>query len=104
MIVLMSIGASSLAIAQTPPSESTSPSSPSTQQTPNEKPTTGSSTSRPASASSPHQREALNKQTHEQMMKDCIAKERAQNADVSKDDAKAACKDQLKASSEPTNR
>jgi len=40
---------------------------------------------------------------HDQMMKDCIAKERAANSAMSKSDAKKACKEQMKSSSEHSN-
>lgn len=103
MLALVCVGASGLAIAQaqTPPPNTTSPST-SSQPAPKEAPTTDSSAS-PSSASSPHQRQATGKES-DQMMKDCIAKERAANSALSKSDAKKACKEQMKSSSEPSNR
>lgn len=94
VVALMCIGASGMAIAQNAP-----PPDASSQPTPNETPAPGTSTSRPASASSPHQRQALGKQTHDEMMKDCIAKARTQNSNLSTSDAKKACKEQMKSES-----
>lgn len=103
MIALICMGASGLTLAQTTPSQDSSSSS-SSQRTPTEAPTTDSSASNPASASSPHQRQAMAKGSSDKMMKDCVAKQRAQNSGVSKKDATNTCKEQMKSTSEPTNR
>lgn len=103
-MVCMAAGGLAAAQTQTPPSQDNTSSPSSSQRTPTEAPATGSSTSSPASASSPHQRQAMAKGTSDKMMKDCMAKERAQNSSMSKSDAKKACKEQMKSSSEPANR
>jgi hypothetical protein len=87
LIALLCVGASDLAVAQTEP---TSP-------TPKEAPTTPSNASTPASASSPHQRQAMSKEPTSQQMKDCIAKQKSENSNMSKDEAKKACKAEFKA-------
>ena len=99
LIALACLGATGLAVAQTSPSQDTT--SP-----PKEAPTTSSSTSNPSSASSPHQRQAMGKEPNAQMMKDCIAKQRAQDSSMSKSDAKKACKEEMKEekSNSPKNR
>jgi hypothetical protein len=102
VIAFVCLGATGVAVAQTTPSEDTT--SPSTQrQTPKEAPTTSSSASSPASASSPHQRQATGKESNSKMMKDCVAKQRAQNSSMSKSDAKKACEEEMKSNSS-TNR
>jgi len=104
LIALACLGATGLAVAQTSPSQDTT--SPSTSSQPKEAPTTSSSTSSPSSASSPHQRQAMGKEPNAQMMKDCIAKQRAQDSSMSKSDAKKACKEEMKEekSNSPKNR
>ena len=89
LLALVCAGASGWVFgqAQTPTSPDTPP------RTPNEAPAPGQSTSRPADASSPHQRQATGK---EDDLKGCIAKERSQNSGMSKEDAKKACKEQMK--------
>jgi hypothetical protein len=89
LLALVCVGASGLVFgqAETPPSQDTSP------RTPNETAAPGKSTSRPSDASSPHQRQATNK---EDEMKGCIAKERSQNSGMSKEEAKKVCKEQMK--------
>jgi hypothetical protein len=98
VLALVCVGVSDLAIAQaqTTPSGTTPPS----QSTPKEAPTTGNSASQPSSASSPHQRQVTGK-ANDQVMKDCIAKQRAANTSLSKDAAKQACKTQMKSSPQP---
>ena len=72
-------------------SPQTNPPSSSSQETP---PANGAE---PSSASSPHQREATGgKAMHDQMMKDCIAKEQANNASTTEAQAKKTCKAQMK--------
>jgi hypothetical protein len=80
LFALLSAGALGFAVAQTPqpPPESSSPSS----------------------ASTPHQEHATEgKGKHEQMMKECVAKEQARDSALSKDDAKKNCKTQMKSTS-----
>lgn len=102
MLTFVCMGVSGLALAQTPPSQDTTPPSTSTPRAPNEAPATDSSASRPQDASSPHQRQATGKKSHEEMMKNCIANARAQDSSMSKEDAKKTCKEQMK--SMPTDR
>jgi len=94
------IGAGSFAVAQQPSaSRDTSPprtTSPSAQ---TEAPTTSSTN--PSAASSPHQRQAMAKGSSDNVLKDCIAQQRSEHSGMSKRDAKKACKEQLKSSSEP---
>jgi hypothetical protein len=87
-----------LAVAQTSPSQETSPpSSTSHQSPPKEAPTTSSNASTPSSASSPHQRQAMSKEPNAQQMKECVAKQRAQNTSMTSSAAKKACKEEFKA-------
>jgi hypothetical protein len=80
--------------AQTPPSDTTPPpSSSSPAETP---PANGAE---PSAASSPHQREATGKAAHDQMMKDCIARQQADNQGTTAAQAKKTCKAQMKAQS-----
>jgi hypothetical protein len=90
MLALMCVGVSGLAVAQTTPSQDTP-------RYPNESPTTSSSATAPADTSKSHQ--AMNNKSHEQMMKDCVAKERSQNTSMSKEAAQKTCKDQMKSMS-----
>lgn len=103
MLALVCAAPCALVFAQNepPPSDTTTPST--SQPAPKEAPTTERSTARPSSASSPHQRQATGKEPHAQMMKDCIAKERAADSSMSEKTAKKNCKDQMK-SSESSNR
>ena len=108
LIALIAITPVGFAMAQTtPPQDETSPSAASS---PHQRDTTQSNTqeapattsSDPAAASTPHQRQATADSTadstasHKKMMKDCIAKERANDSSLSKDQAKKACKEQMK--------
>jgi hypothetical protein len=111
VFTLISMSSAGLALAQTPPAQdSTSPSaasSPSQRQATKtesqEAPATNGTD--PSAASTPHQNQATHgadKAKHEQMMKDCMAKERAKDSSMSKDDAKKNCMDQMKMSSDKT--
>lgn len=86
LLILISMASTTLAFAQTtPPPPSETP------------PTSGAE---PSSASSPHQREVtengMTKSQHEQMMKDCVKKERQKDSSMSKEQAKKTCTDQMK--------
>ena len=72
ILMLMSVAPATFAIAQTP------------QPTP--------STTEPSSASSPHQRQTM----HDQMMKECVMKERQKNSSMSQDQLKMKCQNELK--------
>jgi len=104
LITLVCVAASGLAMAQTSPSQDTTSPSTSTQNPTKESPTTSSSASHPASASSPHQRQALAKEPSAQQVKDCVAKQRAEDSSVSEKDAKKTCKAQLKEEMNSKNR
>ena len=99
-----------LALAQTSPqTDSTSPSAASS---PHQRESTSSSSSEsmtggdtsPAAASSPHQQEAISSNEngqsgHKESMKDCMAKQRAGNSSMSKDDARKACRAKMQSNS-----
>lgn len=95
LVLALGLASAAGAWAQTPPSQTSPPSSSSsTTETP---PANGAE---PSSASSPHQRQAMgDKGSHDQMMKDCIAKEQAANASTTAAQAKKTCKQQMKANS-----
>jgi hypothetical protein len=112
LFALISVASTGFAIAQTPPSQDTSPSSASspaqrdsTSTPATEAPATNGTN--PAAASTPHQQEAtkgtmaggMDKAKHDKMLKDCVTKERAKDSSLSKDDAKKTCMDQMKMSS-----
>jgi hypothetical protein len=84
-----------MALAQTPSPQNNPPSS-------KEAPTTSSSTSNPSAASSPHQRQAMNKEPSAQQMKECVNKHRSADSNMTVTDAKKACRDEFKASA-PTS-
>ena len=116
-LALISMAATGLAFAQTPPAQDQS--SPSSASSPSQRETTSSSATEapatsgaePSDASSPHQQQATEggtagKAKHDQMMKDCVAKQQTTDASMSKDQAKKACMDQMKSthSDKPTNK
>jgi hypothetical protein len=102
LIALVCVGATGLAVAQTTSPQDTTPPNSSHQSAPKEAPTTSSNASSPSSASSPHQRQAMSKEPTAQQMKDCVAKQRAENSSMSSSEAKKACKEEFKAHS-PTS-
>ncbi|HEU4626983.1 MAG TPA: hypothetical protein VFS52_19640 [Steroidobacteraceae bacterium] len=92
LALALGIASATAAWAQTPQDQNATPPS-STAETP---PASGAE---PADASSPHQREATagSKGAHDkQMMKDCIAREQANNSSTTEAQAKKACKEQMK--------
>lgn len=92
LIATFGIASATCAFAQgTTPSQGSSQSNQQSETTP-------SSGADPESASSPHQRQATGETgaSHEQMMKDCIEKERANDTSMSESKAKKACKEQMK--------
>src|SRR5262245_56106362 len=101
LALALSLAAATSAFAQAPPAQDTTPppSSSSPAETP---PANGAE---PSSASSPHQRQATadSKAAHEQMMKDCIAKEQAANANTTASQAKKTCKEQMKTNASHKN-
>jgi hypothetical protein len=103
LAALIAMSPAALVFAQnTPPSQDTSPSSASspsqreaTQSGAQENmPSDGTS---PAAASSPHQQQAT-RTASKQALHDCIAKQQQNDSSISKDDAKKACKAQMKGS------
>jgi hypothetical protein len=93
LALALGLAAATGVMAQTP-SPQTEPQSSST---PAEAPPANGA--EPSSASSPHQREATGKASHDQMMKDCIAKEQANNSSTTAAQAKKTCKAQMKSQS-----
>jgi hypothetical protein len=101
LIALLATAPLGLAVAQTAPSQDqTAPSSASS---PHQRNTTSTpateapatSGTEPSSASSAHQHQAMKDSDKSKMMKDCIAKERANDSSVSKSQAKKNCKGQM---------
>ena len=102
-LAVVCIGSASFAVAQqAPPSHDTSPPSATSPSAQTEAPTTTNTD--PSAASSPHQRQAMAKDSKEKMINNCIAEQRSQNAGMSKSDAKKTCNERLKAATEPANR
>lgn len=108
LLALIAASTTGLAVAQTPPSQDET--APSAASTPHQRGTTSSNAAEapaangaePSSASTPHQQEATDgRHHHEQMMKDCMAKERASSSGMSKDQMKKACREQMKSSASP---
>ena len=112
---LISLAPTALVLAQTDPqSDPTSPSAASSphqrdatrSNSPEASSTDNTSGTNPSSASTPHQQQATKDSTtkdstrmaSKQQMKDCIAKQQADNSGLSKADAKKACKAQMKGS------
>ena len=112
LLALLSVAACSLAVAQTPPAQT--PTSPSSASSPHQRDSTSTQSTetpantgtQPSSASTPHQQAAtegsssMGKAKHDQMVKDCVTKERARDSSLSKDDAKKNCMNQMKMSSD----
>ncbi|HVF18554.1 MAG TPA: hypothetical protein VNA21_16645 [Steroidobacteraceae bacterium] len=108
LLICITLASTSLALAQTPPADTTSPSSASS---PHQRETTSTATKEaatpsnpaPAAASTPHQQQvtqgADKAKAHEKMMKDCMAKQQSTNSSMSQDAAKKACSEQMKAKS-----
>ena len=97
LAAILSVAPAALVVAQTPP-----PAEPQSEQTaPSQSPSstnpevTNPSSTNPSAASSPHQREATH-MASKGTMKDCIAKQQADNSGMSKADARKACKAQMK--------
>jgi hypothetical protein len=101
ILVATSIASMTLAFAQTPQSDTTSPNAASS---PHQRDTTQANTpeapaasgSDPSAASTPHQQQMT---SHKRAMKDCVTKEQAEHTGMSMANAKKACKQQLKANS-----
>ncbi len=107
LAALISMAPTALVVAQTDPqTDTTSPSSASSphqrdatsSSAPEASSTDNTSSSNPSSASTPHQQQSTH-MASKASMKDCIAKQQADNQGMSKADAKKACKAQLKGNS-----
>ena len=110
LAALISMAPTALVVAQTDPqSNTTSPSSASSPHqrdatstnAPEASSTDNTRSTNPSAASTPHQQQSTKDTTHmasKQSMKDCIAKQQADNSGMSKADAKKACKVQMKGS------
>jgi hypothetical protein len=108
LAALISMAPTALVVAQTnPQTDTTSPSSASSphqrdatsSSAPEASSTDNTSSSNPSSASTPHQQQSTTHMASKASMKDCIAKQQADNQGMSKADAKKACKAQLKGNS-----
>jgi len=104
LLFCFTLASAGFAFAQTPPADSTAPSSASsphqrqsTSTPAKETPTPGSPEA--AAASTPHQQQVTEadkaKTKQDKMMKDCMAKEQSVNS-MKKDEAEKTCKDQAK--------
>jgi hypothetical protein len=110
LAALISMVPTALVVAQTDPqSDTTSPSSASSPHqrdatstsAPEASSTDNTSSTNPSAASTPHQQDATKDRTHmasKQSMKECIAKQQADNSGMSRADARKACKAQMKGS------
>jgi hypothetical protein len=111
LAALISMAPTALVLAQTDPqTDTTSPSAASSPhqrdstqtKSPEASSTDSTSSTNPSAASSPHQQQSTKDSTHmasKQSMRDCIAKQQADNQGMSKADAKKACKAQMKGNS-----
>jgi hypothetical protein len=101
------------AFAQTTPAESDK-TAPQAASSPHQRQTTETSAAeqpanqdtQPSSSSSPHQRQTTETANakgaqHDQMMNDCISKQQKADSNVSKDQAKRTCMDQMKKAETP---
>jgi len=104
LAALISMAPTALVVAQTDPqSDTTSPSAASSPHqrdatsTPTQEasPSDNTSSSNPSAASSPHQQQST-RTASKPSMKECVAKQQADNQGMSAADAKKACKAQLK--------
>jgi len=108
LAALISMAPTALVVAQTDPqSDTTSPSSASSphqrdatsSKAPEASSTDNTSSTNPSAASTPHQQQSTKDSTRlasKQAMKDCMAKQQADNSGMTKADAKKACKAQMK--------
>jgi hypothetical protein len=108
LAALISMAPTALVVAQTEPQTDTT--SPSSASSPHQRDATSSKapeasatedSTNPSTASSPHQQQATgaSRTASKQSMKECVAKQQADNSGMSAADAKKACKAQMKANS-----
>jgi hypothetical protein len=112
LLALISVASATCAFAQTPPAaDETAPraaSSPHQRDTTTTEATEATTATQtdPAASSTPHQKQttqastAKTKAEHDQMMKDCVTREQAKNSDMSKDQVKKTCMDQMKSNTD----
>ena len=110
LLVLIATTAASWAYAQTPPAQDTT--APSAASSPSQRAATSSNSTEaptqngtdPSAASTPHQQQATgamsgdSKSRHAQMMKACVAKEQAKNAEQTQAQIQRTCSEQMKSS------
>ena len=107
LAAIISVAPTAVVFAQTDPqNDPTSPSSASSphqreatsNQTPEASSTDSTQGTTPSAASTPHQQQATGgtRTASKQSMKECIAKQQADNSGMSAADAKKACKAQMK--------
>lgn len=111
LLALLSVASTTFAVAQTenPTRDQTDPSAASS---PHQRATTSKDTAEaaptqgaePTDAASPHQKQVTDKAKHDQMMKDCMKQQQANNSTMSKDAAKKACAEQMKMQSKDTTK
>ena len=97
LVALLAMGAASLALAQSqPPPDPTTPTTPPPSSYPqSSSPDTSSSSSSTSSSSS------MSGESHKQLLKDCMANEKAKNNGETRDQLKEICESQLKQSESP---
>src|SRR5262249_21731593 len=96
LVAVLAMGAASLALAQSqPPPNTTTPTTPPPSSYPqSSSPDTSSSSSSSSSST-------MSGESHKQLMKDCMANEKAKNNGETRDQIKEICETQLKQSSSP---
>jgi hypothetical protein len=96
LVAVLAMGAASLALAQSQPDpNATTPTTPPPSSYPQSS-SPNSSTSSSSSSSS-----TMSGESHKQLMKDCMANEKAKNNGETRDQIKEICETQLKQSSSP---
>jgi hypothetical protein len=97
LVAVLAMGAASLALAQTQPNpNTTTPNTPPPSSYPqSSSPETSTSSSSTSSSSS------MSGESHKQLLKDCMANEKAKNNGETRDQMKEICESQLKQSSSP---
>jgi len=91
LVALLAIGAASVAFAQSTPPSNTTPTTP----PPSSYPQSSSPESSASSSSS------MSSESQKQLLKDCMANEKAKNNGETKDQIRQVCESQLKSSSSP---
>lgn len=95
LVALLAMGAASLALAQSQPApDPNTPTTPPPSSYPQ-------STSPDTSSSSSSSSSSMSGESHKQLLKDCMANEKAKNNGETRDQMKQICESQLKQSSSP---